>query len=77
MKIDLGRKNCRIYRCITYKNNLMKNALNELQKDSVIDEALLKNNINENINYRNDFNDIGSQMSELTNIQHLNMNNNN
>ena len=71
------KKNCRIYRCITYKNNLMKNALNELQKDSVIDEALLKNNINENINYRNDFNDIGSQMSELTNIQHLNMNNNN
>ena len=71
------KKNCRIYRCITYKNNLMKDALNELQKDSVIDERLLKNNLNENINYRNDFNDFGNQMNELTNIQNLNMNNNN
>ena len=71
------KKNFRIYRCITYKNNLMKNALNELQEDSVIDERLLKNNINENINYRNDFNDSGNQMSELTNIQNINMNNSN
>jgi membrane associated rhomboid family serine protease len=71
------KKNCHIYRYITYKNHLMRHALNELQKDSVIDERLLKNNINENINYRNDFNDIGNQMSELTNIQNLNMHNNN
>ena len=52
------------YRRITYKNRRMRNCLNELQKNSVIDGSLLKNN-----NYGNDFNSIGRQMSELSNIQ--------
>ena len=50
----------------------MRNVLNELQKDSVVDESLLKNNIN----YGNDFNNVGQQMSELSNIQNNNINNN-
>ena len=60
-----------IYRSITYKNGPMKNALNELQNNSVVDESLLKN-----INYGNDFNSIGRQMTELSNIQNNNVNNN-
>ncbi len=60
-----------IYRSITYKNGPMKKALNELQNNSVVDESLLKN-----INYGNDFNNIGQQMTELTNIQNNNINNN-
>ena len=59
-----------VYRSITYKNSPMKNALNELQNNSVVDESLLKN-----INYGNDFNNIGQQMTELTNIQNNNLNN--
>jgi membrane associated rhomboid family serine protease len=60
-----------VYRSITYKNGPMKNALNELQNNSIVDESLLKN-----INYGNDFNNIGQQMTELTNIQNNNLNNN-
>jgi hypothetical protein len=52
----------------------MKNALNELEKDSVVDDSL-KNN--ENVNYGNDFNINGHQMSELSNAQDNNINNNN
>ena len=61
-----------VYRNITFKNIHMRNVLNELQKDSVVDESLLKNNIN----YGNDFNNVGQQMSELSNIQNNNINNN-
>jgi hypothetical protein len=64
-----------IYRCITYKDIFMKNALNELQEDSVIDDSLLKNN--ENINYGNDFNNNGQQMTELSNNQNNNLSNEN
>jgi hypothetical protein len=53
----------------------MKNALNELQEDSVIDDSLLKNN--ENINYGNDFNNNGQQMTELSNNQNNNLSNEN
>ena len=78
--IDFEKKLCllkkfeNIYRCITYKNKFMKNALNELQEDSVIDDSLLKNN--ENINYANDFNNNGQQMTELSNTQNNNNINN-
>ena len=76
---DFEKKICgmkrfgRLFRCITSKNKSMKNALNELQNGSVIDESLLKNN--ENINYGNDFNNTGQQMNELSNNQNNNINN--
>ena len=54
----------------------MKNALNELQSDSVIDETLLKNG-NEIINYGNKFKNTGHQMTELSNVQNNNINNEN
>ena len=78
--LDFEKKICgmkrfgRLFRCITSKNKFMKNALNELQNGSVIDESLLKNN--ENINYGNDFNNTGQQMNELSNNQNNNINNN-
>ena len=50
----------------------MRNCLNELQSDSVIDESLFQNR-NEN-NYGNDFNNTGHQMNELANNQN-NINN--
>jgi hypothetical protein len=79
--IDFEKKLCllkkleNIYRCITYKDVFMKNALNELQEDSIIDDSLLKNN--ENINYGNDFNNNGQQMTELSNNQNNNLSNEN
>ena len=63
-----------IYRNINIKNNLMVNALNELQKNSMIkikDNIFKNNNIidnyNYNYNYGNDFNINNRQMSELSN----------
>ena len=55
-----------IYRNINEKNNLMVNALNEMQKNSIINN---KNKLKKkkNYNYRHDFNNFGSQMSELSN----------
>ena len=79
--IDFEKKLCilkkldKIYRCITYKDIFMKNALNELQEDSVFDDSLLKNN--ENMNYGNDFNNNGQQMTELSNNQNNNIINQN
>ena len=67
----------RLYRFVTSKNILMKNALNELQNNSVVEENLLKNSKNDNINYGNDFNSIGNQMTELANSQNNNNNNEN
>ena len=78
---DFEKKICgvnkfnRIYRFITYKNKNMKNALNELQNDSVVDENLLKNSGSENVNYGNEFNNSGQQMTELSNNQNNNINN--
>ena len=44
----------------------MVNALNEMQKNSIINN---KNKLKKkkNYNYRHDFNNFGSQMSELSN----------
>ena len=53
----------------------MKNALNELQNDSVIDESLLQSVGGENTNYGNEFNGQGQQMTELSNNQNNNINN--
>lgn len=55
-----------IYRYINEKNNLMVNGLNELQKNSIANN---KNKFKKkkNHNYRHDFNNFGSQMSELSN----------
>ena len=70
-----GLKKCGpLYRCITSKNKFMKNALNELQNGSVIDESLLKSTGNDNVNYGNDFNNTGQQMNELSNNQNNNNN---
>ena len=74
-KICILKKLDKIYRCITYKDIFMKNALNELQEDSVFDDSLLKNN--ENMNYGNDFNNNGQQMTELSNNQNNNIINQN
>ena len=74
-KLCLLKKLDNIYRCITYKDLFMKNALNELQEDSVFDDSLLKNN--ENNNYGNDFNNNGQQMTELSNNQNNNIINQN
>ena len=64
-----------LYRCINYKNKSMRNALNEIQIDSVVEDSLLKNkNI---INYGNDFNTVGTQMNELSNNINTNINNEN
>ena len=63
-----------LYRSITYKNRIMRKYLNELQKDSVVDESLLQNR-SEN-NYGNEFNNTGNQMNELTNNQNENNINN-
>jgi membrane associated rhomboid family serine protease len=52
-----------LYRCINYKNKKMRNALNELQSGSVVDESLIQNR---NENYGNDFNNTGRQMNELS-----------
>ena len=52
----------------------MRKYLNELQKDSVVDESLLQNR-SEN-NYGNDFNNTGNQMNELANNQNENNINN-
>lgn len=41
----------------------MRNALNELQSGSVVDESLIQNR---NENYGNDFNNTGRQMNELS-----------
>ena len=76
-KICGERKFGKIYRCITSKNKFMKNALNELQRDSVIDESLLKSCGNENFNYGNEFKNTGQQMTELSNVQNNNLNNEN
>ena len=79
--IDFEKKICginkfnKIYRFITCKNKMMKNALNELQNDSVVDESLLKNSGGENVNYGNEFNNSGQQMTELSNNQNNNNNN--
>ena len=75
-KIFGAKKFGKVYRCITNKNKFMKNALNELQSDSVIDETLLKNG-NEIINYGNKFKNTGHQMTELSNVQNNNINNEN
>ena len=75
-KIFGAKKFGKVYRCITSKNKFMKNALNELQSDSVIDETLLKNG-NEIINYGNKFKNTGHQMTELSNVQNNNINNEN
>jgi len=72
-KLGLKRFNT-LYRSITYKNRRMKKYLNELQRDSVMDESLLANR-NEN-NYGNDFNNTGNQMNELANNQNENNINN-
>ena len=53
----------------------MKNALNELQNGSVVDESL-KNSGSENVNYGNEFNNSGQKMAELSNNQHNNNINN-
>ena len=64
-----------LYRCINYKNKSMRNALNEIQIDSVVEDSLLKNkNV---INYGNDFNTVGTQMNELSNNINTNINNEN
>jgi hypothetical protein len=42
-------------------------ALNELQKYSMINENVYKNNIKENYQYSNNFNANGPQMTELSN----------
>ena len=60
-------KRINIYRSITKKNILMVIALNELQKYSMINEEVFKNNINENYHYSDNFNANGSQMAELSN----------
>jgi hypothetical protein len=65
----------KIYRCITNKNKAMKNALNELQNGSVVDESLLQSVGGENSNYGNEFNGQGQQMTELSNNQNNNINN--
>jgi hypothetical protein len=53
----------------------MRNALNEIQIDSVVEDSLLKNkNV---INYGNDFNTVGTQMNELSNNINTNINNEN
>ena len=75
-KICCIRKFGKVYRFITSKNKFMRNALNELQSDSVIDENLLKSG-NENINYGNEFRNTGQQMTELSNTQNNNINNEN
>ena len=74
-KIFGMKKFGKIYRCITSKNKAMKNALNELQSNSVIDESLLQNSGSENSNYGNEFNSQGQQMTELSNNQNNNINN--
>ena len=53
-----------LYRYINEKNNLMVNSLNELQKNSI---TYNKNKFKKKKNYRHDFNNFGSQMSELSN----------
>ena len=65
----------KIYRCITNKNKAMKNALNELQNGSVVDESLLQSVGGESSNYGNEFNSQGQQMTELSNNQNNNINN--
>ena len=77
-KISIQRRfNNYVYRFITNKNKLMKNALNELQNNSVDDNSLFKNIGNENFNYGNNFNITGNQMSELSNNQNNNIINEN
>ena len=79
--IDFEKKFCTllqfntIYRCISFKNSSMKNALSELDTDSFIDENLLKN---ESTNYESLFKNIGNQnqMSELSNNLPTDNNNN-
>ena len=53
-----------IYRYINEKNHLMANGLNELQKNSITNN---KNKNKKKKNFRHDFNNFGSQMSELSN----------
>jgi membrane associated rhomboid family serine protease len=60
-------KRLNIYRSITKKNISMVIALNELQKYSMINENVYKNNIKENYQYSNNFNANGPQMTELSN----------
>ena len=48
-----------------------------LQNDLVIDESLLKSSGNENVNYGNEFKNIGQQLAELSNIQNNNFINEN
>ena len=55
-----------LYRSLNIKNILMKNALNELEKNSMIDDNIFKNNINENYGLNNNN---GLQMTELSNNQ--------
>ena len=74
-KIFGMKKFSSLYRCITNKNKAMKNALNELQNNSVDDDNLLQSSGNENINYGNEFNNAGQQMTELSNNQNNNINN--
>ena len=45
----------------------MKNALNELEKNSMIEDNIFKNNINENYDFSNNNNRL--QMTELSNNQ--------
>ena len=57
-----------IYRYINVKNNLMANCMNELQKNSITNNKYkYKFKIRKKYNYRHDFNNFGSQMSELSN----------
>ena len=53
----------------------MKNALNELQNGSVVDESLLQSVGGESSNYGNEFNSQGQQMTELSNNQNNYINN--
>ena len=60
-----------IYQSITRKNTSMLHALNELQKNSMKENNIFKNN-NDNYNASHSFNNNGAKMNELSN----NINNN-